>query len=353
MVAHTLSQSLNVVPPTAVVDALTKSAPAPRVATVSDALLAPADNPNTRISATGLPSPTAQPTPGCDTTKSSLYCVYTIQSGDTLSSVATRFGLKGNGDVSASDLLVYSNKPDIVSANDLLQIGQQLRIPAANGVIHTVLSSETLSDIATQYGVGVSDITGFPANGISDSNALKIGQELLVPNPTQFELPAPPPTPTPTASPKSSSGSSSSGSSGSSGSIPSASTKGSKASKSGFIWPVSGPISSYFGPSHPLGIDIDLYANPHAAIGAAASGTVTFAGGNPCCSYGLYVVIDHGNGFQTLYAHLSQILVSTGQSVSQGQTIGIAGVTGYSTGPHLHFEVHLNGSVVNPLDYLP
>ncbi len=337
------------VAPTAAVEARTLSAPAPKVQPVTDALLAPADNPNTRISATGLPSPTPQPQPGCDTTQSNLYCVYTVQSGDTLGAIASRFGLKGSGDVAGSDLLVYSNKPDIVSAQDLLQIGQKLRIPVTNGVIHTVLSSETLSDIAAQYGVNVSDITGLSANGISDSNALKIGQELLVPNPTQFELPAPPPTPTPTASPKSSSG----GSSGSSSGVPSASTRGSKASKSGFIWPVTGPISSYFGPSHPLGIDIDLYANPHAAIAAAASGTVTFAGGNPCCSYGLYVVIDHGNGFQTLYAHLSQILVSTGQSVSQGQTVGIAGVTGYSTGPHLHFEVHLNGSVVNPLDYLP
>ncbi len=82
-------------------------------------------------------------------------------------------------------------------------------------------------------------------------------------------------------------------------------------------------------------------------------GVVTFAGGDPCCSYGYYVVVDHGNGFQTLYGHLSTIGVSVGEVVAQGQYLGGGGTTGYSTGPHLHFEVHLNGSVVNPLNYLP
>jgi murein DD-endopeptidase MepM/ murein hydrolase activator NlpD len=65
------------------------------------------------------------------------------------------------------------------------------------------------------------------------------------------------------------------------------------------------------------------------------------------------VVIDHGDGFQTLYAHLSSIAVSQGQRVAQGQLIGYGGSTGYSTGTHLHFEVHRNGSIVNPLNYLP
>jgi len=129
--------------------------------------------------------------------------------------------------------------------------------------------------------------------------------------------------------------------------------RGGQASRSGFIWPVGGPISSYFGPSHPLGIDVDLFSNPNAAIGAASGGTVTFAGGNACCSYGYYVVVNHGDGFETLYAHFSKIAVSTGQQVSRGQLLGYGGRTGYATGNHLHFEVHLNGKVVNPLEYLP
>ena len=64
-------------------------------------------------------------------------------------------------------------------------------------------------------------------------------------------------------------------------------------------------------------------------------------------------MIDHGNGFETLYAHLDPLAVSQGQRVEQGQVIGYVGLTGHTTGYHLHFEVHLNGQVVNPLDYLP
>ncbi|MDP3768772.1 MAG: M23 family metallopeptidase, partial [Dehalococcoidia bacterium] len=121
----------------------------------------------------------------------------------------------------------------------------------------------------------------------------------------------------------------------------------------GLIWPVYGPISSYMDASHPLGIDIDLFSNPFAAIVASTSGTVTFAGGDPCCSYGLYVVIVSPSGIETLYAHLSSIAVSPGEYVSQGQFIGNAGCTGYCTGNHLHFEVIDNGVRVDPLAYLP
>jgi murein DD-endopeptidase MepM/ murein hydrolase activator NlpD len=118
-------------------------------------------------------------------------------------------------------------------------------------------------------------------------------------------------------------------------------------------WPVRGPISSYFGPAHPLGIDIDLFSNPNAPIGAVRSGEVTFAGGNSCCSYGLYVIVDHGDGLETLYAHLSRIVVSRGQTVNQEDVLGYGGRTGYATGNHLHFEVRVNGTRVNPLSYLP
>jgi murein DD-endopeptidase MepM/ murein hydrolase activator NlpD len=80
---------------------------------------------------------------------------------------------------------------------------------------------------------------------------------------------------------------------------------------------------------------------------------VVFAGGNACCSYGLYVVVMSPEGVETLYAHLSSISVSAGETVSQGQAIGVIGDTGYSTGVHLHFEVIDNGVRVNPLNYLP
>jgi murein DD-endopeptidase MepM/ murein hydrolase activator NlpD len=308
-------------------------------ADVAAAFQAPANGGGSvRITAASAGSPTST-LPPCDTTQSVLYCVYTIQPGDTLSTIAEAFSLK-NGDVLAADLLVYSNQPDIVSAEDLLQIGQQIKVPTQNAVVHLVRSGQTVSAIADIYDVSMADIVAVPANGVADLNALKIGQELLVPNPKRFAKPAP-------AASTSTSGSGSSAASGP------AIVRGGQASKSGFIWPATGPISSYFGPAHPLGIDIDFYSNPNQPIGAAGGGTVTFAGGNTCCSYGLYVVVDHGNGFETLYAHLSSISVSVGQRVSQGQLLGYGGRTGYATGNHLHFEVHLNGSVVNPLVYLP
>jgi len=80
---------------------------------------------------------------------------------------------------------------------------------------------------------------------------------------------------------------------------------------------------------------------------------VIFAGGNACCSYGLYVVVMSPDGIETLYAHLASISVSQGESVGQGQVIGVVGSTGYSTGTHLHFEVIDNGVRANPMGYLP
>ena len=117
-----------------------------------------------------------------------------------------------------------------------------------------------------------------------------------------------------------------------------------------FVWPAAGPISSYFGRAHPLGIDV---AQMKGNIVAATAGTVVFAGGNPCCSYGLYVVVDSPEGVRTLYGHLSTLAVSRGQKVRQGQTLGKVGNTGVSTGTHLHFEVIDRGVRVDPLRYLP
>ena len=124
-----------------------------------------------------------------------------------------------------------------------------------------------------------------------------------------------------------------------------------------FIWPVSGPITDYFGPresptagasSNHMGIDIGCsYGVP---IAAADAGVVTVAEWGE--SGGNYVMIDHGNGFVTMYLHNSSLAVSVGDVVSQGQTIAYAGSTGYSTGTHCHFSVFLNGSYGNPLDYL-
>jgi murein DD-endopeptidase MepM/ murein hydrolase activator NlpD len=120
-----------------------------------------------------------------------------------------------------------------------------------------------------------------------------------------------------------------------------------------FIWPVNGPITSPFCESrawescHP-GIDIGV--GEGTPIRAAGSGTVIMASYNG--GYGNYTCIDHGGGVSTCYGHQSQINVSAGQSVSQGQVIGLVGNTGFSFGPHLHFEVRVNGAVTQPLNYL-
>jgi septal ring factor EnvC (AmiA/AmiB activator) len=124
-------------------------------------------------------------------------------------------------------------------------------------------------------------------------------------------------------------------------------------SSTGFIWPVSGPVTSPFCEArswescHP-GIDIGVAAG--TPIQASAAGTVSIAGPND--GYGNYTCIDHGSGVSTCYAHQSVISVSVGQSVSQGEVIGSVGCTGLCFGDHLHFEVRVNGSVVDPMGYL-
>jgi peptidoglycan DL-endopeptidase CwlO len=122
-------------------------------------------------------------------------------------------------------------------------------------------------------------------------------------------------------------------------------------SAAGLIWPVNGPVVSPFGMRWGRmheGIDIAVgYGTP---IHAAASGRVVYSGW--MSGYGNLVAIDHGRGLSTAYGHQSQIAVSNGQTVSQGQVIGYVGCTGHCFGPHLHFEVRINGSPVDPMGYL-
>jgi murein DD-endopeptidase MepM/ murein hydrolase activator NlpD len=121
-------------------------------------------------------------------------------------------------------------------------------------------------------------------------------------------------------------------------------------SAAGLIWPVNGPITSGFGWRWGrMHEGIDIGAACGTPIHAAASGTVVFSGWMD--GYGNFVIIDHGNGLATAYGHQSAIYVSGGH-VSQGQVIGAVGSTGHSTGCHLHFEVRVNGTPVNPLNYL-
>lgn len=126
----------------------------------------------------------------------------------------------------------------------------------------------------------------------------------------------------------------------------------------GYLRPVDGPITEYFGgrinpvtgkPGNHNGMDYGAsYGSP---IWATKSGVVAYSGW--LGDYGNIVIIDHGNGVQSYYAHMSEIYATNGQVVSQGETIGLVGSTGMSTGPHLHFEIRINGAAVDPYDYIP
>ncbi|MDP3983234.1 MAG: M23 family metallopeptidase, partial [bacterium] len=115
-----------------------------------------------------------------------------------------------------------------------------------------------------------------------------------------------------------------------------------------FLWPTNGRITQNFVWYHK---GLDIANNSAPSIAAADAGTVVYAG---CLKwgYGCHVIIDHGNGFQTLYAHLTQYYVNVGDAVARGQSIGQMGSTGRSTGTHLHFEVRKNGTAFNPMSFL-
>ncbi|MBI4571443.1 MAG: M23 family metallopeptidase, partial [Chloroflexi bacterium] len=261
------------------------------------------------------------------------YELYVVADGDTASGIAASFGID-------LQYLLWANPH--LRDGELLVSGNTLIVPAANGILHDVRYGETLSDISVRYGVTVGEIIGWPGNHIASADQVVEDQLVFVPGgqlPIAALAPAADPTDEPAlvAAPAD----------------PAPVAAEQPAASTGLIWPVFGPISSYMDASHPLGIDIDLYNNPYAAVAAATSGTVTFAGGDSCCSYGLHVIVMSPDGIETHYAHFSSIAVSAGQQVSQGQTLGNAGCTGYCTGNHLHFEVIDNGVRVNPLSYLP
>jgi murein DD-endopeptidase MepM/ murein hydrolase activator NlpD len=270
------------------------------------------------------------------------YQIYQVVEGDTVSSIGAHFGI-------SSQYIVANNAE--IRDSDVLTLGQSIIIPAGDGILHEVRYGETLSDIAARYDVGVDAITSFEPNEIAAADDIAETQLLYVPGgalPVAAD-PAPVPAPVAEGPPGNTGGPAPAGEAASGG----AAGGDGPRSSAGLIWPVSGPVSSYYGPGHPLGIDIDGFRLAGAAIAASTDGTVIFAGGNACCSYGLYVVIMSPGGIETLYAHLSSISVSVGETVSQGQAIGVIGATGYSTGVHLHFEVIDNGERQNPLNYLP
>lgn len=117
-----------------------------------------------------------------------------------------------------------------------------------------------------------------------------------------------------------------------------------------FIWPADGAIATSFGAYH---IGLDIAADEGSEVRASRAGEVTFAGGDPCCDYGYHVIVQHDDGWSTLYGHLSKIEVAAGARVAQGTLLGLSGGTGKASGPHLHFELRADGVPVDPFPYLP
>jgi murein DD-endopeptidase MepM/ murein hydrolase activator NlpD len=246
---------------------------------------------------------------------------YSIKEGDTLSSIAQTFGV-------SMDTILWENN---LKSVDAIKPGQIIRILPVTGVKHKVRRGETVYGIAKTYQVDAQTIIDYPFNTFADDEnfTLMAGQELIVPEgikprevivDTKKYL-------TRTVAP-----------------IPGVVGEGN------YMWPTSGHISQKYYWYHKA-VDVANSSNPD--IVAAQGGTVVTAGWN-AGGYGNYVVIDHGNGFKTLYAHMlnSSVVVKAGQVVKQGQKLGVMGSTGRSTGTHLHFEVKGPNGNLDPLTVL-
>jgi murein DD-endopeptidase MepM/ murein hydrolase activator NlpD len=249
---------------------------------------------------------------------------YVVQRGDNLLKIAAEFNLE-------QDTLMWAN-PALERNPDLLRPGQEIVVLPIDGVYHTVVKGDTLAKIAKKYEANVDDIVQCVYNNLDSENPqIALDDKLIVPGGvkpyisrfvTAYQ-----------------------------GTIPQDAKRGTGI----FSWPATGILTDRFGfrtlsGRWHSGLDISGYTG--ADVSASDSGFVTFAGWSKS-GYGNLVIIDHRNGFETRYAHLSTILVSAGQSVGKGQLVSLMGSTGNSTGPHLHFEIREKGVRKNPELYLP
>ena len=233
---------------------------------------------------------------------------YTVRSGDSIASVAKRFGVRQDTIISLNGL----------STSKSFRSGVTLRIPNMDGVTHRVRKGESLLLIARRYGT---DMTRLADANDLESASLRVGQNLFIP-----------------------------------GARLSSSTLKNFYGET-MVWPLRGIISSPFGyRSNPFSgartfhAAIDVVARRGTPVKAAMDGKVADSGYNSV--FGKYVIMSHSGGYQTLYAHLDEILVRSGQRIDQSATIGKSGNTGQSTGPHLHFSLFKNGKAIDPRSLL-
>jgi len=262
---------------------------------------------------------------------------YTIQEGDTIFGISKEFGLKPESILWANYDYFYDDP------TTALTIGAVLTIPPTDGILYTWKEGDDLAKIADKYDVSETSIVSWPSNHLDITDpTIQKDAFVMIPGGTR-ELKSW--IQTVAYAPRSGATRVVSGPGGCE--APSSGYVGS----TGFIWPTgSNYISGFDFTSYHLGVDIA------AALGtpvmASDSGTVVYSGWNDT-GYGYMVMIDHNNGYATLYGHLSSVSVACGSNVLQGSIIGLAGSTGNSTGAHLHFEVRLNGAFVNPHYVLP
>jgi LysM repeat protein len=255
---------------------------------------------------------------------------YTVQDGDTVSTISRHFNISVNTILWANNLTAYS----------LIRPGDNLIILPSSGVLYTVQSGDTVSRLASKYGVDADQILSY--NNLN--GGLKIGQKIIIPGGRPISQA------TQVATTESSSYTGISAIRDLIKTPTQTSYAPAKASGSGLIWPTVGHnITQYFSWHHPA---VDIANHIGTPIYAAASGVVLIAQGGWNGGYGNTILLDNGNNMRTRYGHASKLLVSPGDTVTKGQVIALMGTTGNSTGPHLHFEVLVGGVHYNPLNYV-
>lgn len=246
---------------------------------------------------------------------------YTVEFLDTPGAIAEKYGIK-------TETLLGCN-PDLSKDSGQLGVGVVLIICPQDGVLHDVIPGETLESLSVKYSIPVEDIIAYTPNNLEFPFRLYPGTQIFVPGAVREVFVWNPP------------------------SLPSGPSGTSLVVGTGtFVWPVSSRnISQGYWYGHQA---IDIALSEGSAAYASDTGTVTYASWNIYC-YGNLIVINHGNGYETFYAHLSGFNVVPGQIVYQGDLIGYTGNTGCSSGPHIHFEIRLNGGRLSPLwaGYLP
>jgi hypothetical protein len=268
---------------------------------------------------------------------------YTVEYGDSIFSIAEKFNLK-------PETILWGNRYALGDNPHYIVPGQVLNILPVDGVYHLWSAGEGLNGVASVYGVTPEDIINWPGNDLDPETIGDYADPNIAPD-TMLVVPGGTGTYTDWSTPRITREEPATAKYLGPGACTAA--YDGLVGTGTFLWPstehyLSGydysPETNHFG--------IDIAGQLGNAIFAADSGVVTYAGWNDY-GYGEMIVVDHGSGWQTLYAHLSQVNVTCGQEVNQGDTIGLMGSTGQSTGPHLHFEMRNDDyGRVNPWDFL-